>query len=65
MPGFSVSKNERFLILEKSMDNNLRGIIIDLIIAEGGIQHQGILKGSSRNLPIKIEHSKIFDITFA
>ena len=47
------------------MDDTLRGSIMDSIIAKGGIQHRGILEGSSRKLPIKIEHSKIYAVRFA
>lgn len=65
MPGFSISRNGRFLILEKSVDDTLRDSIMDLVIAKGGIQHRGILEGSSRKLPIKIEHSKIYAVRFA
>ena len=41
-----MSKNARSFILGKSMDDNLRGSIIDLIIAEEGDPARGILEGS-------------------
>ena len=37
------------------MDDSLRGSIINLIIAEGGIQHQAILESSPRKLLIDTE----------
>ena len=36
MACFSVSENGRFFILDESMEDNLPGSIIDLIIAEEG-----------------------------
>lgn len=51
MAGFCINKQGRSYIWGKGIDDSLRFVIIDLIIAEGGIQDQGILEGSSRKLP--------------
>ena len=50
MAGFSINKQGRSYIRGKGVDDSLRCVIIDSIIAEGGDPGQGILEGSSRKL---------------
>ena len=51
MAGFSINKQGRSYIRGKGVDDSLRCVIIDSIIAEGGDPgDRGILEGSSRKL---------------
>ena len=69
--GFSASKNEEFFILGKDMDN-VRGSIIDLIIAEEGNPASGCFGGQFEEVTdrywvtsLRFESALIYALRFA